>query len=95
MKAHSHVRMHGAKCVKHTNNNRNILQLSKHGKNPKFGTNQSPNECKNVIQAFCQTHSMHTLTLYNEQCMIMMKNAINTCPIATWGQHNQQKTKWD
>ena len=50
---------------------------------------------KNTIETFYQTPSMHTLYAYDEQCMNMLKSCVNTCYIATWGQHNQQETKWD
>ena len=82
---------HGEMYVKHTSNDQNMLKMSKHGKPQSLVLIGVQIDEKNTIQVFYQTYRVHTLYMYDEKCMNMLKSSLITCYFATWGQHNQQE----
>ena len=53
---------HGAKCVKHTYNDQNIINMHNHGNPQKLVLIEVQKSEKNTIKAFYQTLRVHTHT---------------------------------
>ena len=77
---------HGAKCVKHTTNDQNMLNMNKYVKTQNLiliGVQESEKKKKHTHthpkEAFYQKPNVHTLYIYDEQCMNMWKSGLNTC----------------
>ena len=70
---------HGEKCVKYTTNDQNMINMNNYG-NPKklvlIGVQKSE---KNTIEVFYQTLRVHTLHMYDKQCMNMWETCLNAC----------------
>ena len=85
----------GAKCIKHTTNDQNMINMNNYG-DPQKLVFISPKQWENVIWAFYQTLRVHTLHMYVKQCMNIWKTCINTCyfchmgPTSKENQHLKQ-----
>jgi len=69
---------HGAKCVKHTTNGQNMINMNNYGNPQKLVLIGVQESAKNTIKVFYQTPRVHSLHMYDEQCMnytCMMNNA--------------------
>ena len=60
---------HGAKCVNHTTNDQNIINMNNYGDLQKLVLIEVQKSEKNIIEAFYQTLRVHTLHMYVKQCM--------------------------
>ena len=70
---------HKEKCVKHTTNDQNMINMHNHGNPQKLVLIEIQKSEKNIIEAFYQTLRVHTLHMYVKQCMNIWKSFLNTC----------------
>ena len=84
---------HGGKCIKHTTNDQNMINMNNYGNPQNLVLIEVPKNEKKTTETFYQTSSMHALHICDEQCMNMWKSYLNTCYFATRDQHFHQQYK--
>ena len=67
---------HGAKCVRHSTNDQNMINMHNNGNPQKIGTHRSPKQQENANWTFYQTIRVHTLHIYVKQCMNIRKSIL-------------------
>ena len=82
---------HGAKCVKHTYNDQNIINMHNHGNPQKLVLIEVQKSEKNTIKAFYQTlKSAHT-HMYVKYCMNIWKSILKYILFLPQGANIQSK----
>jgi len=82
----------GSKSVKHTLSDQNMVNMFNHGKSQKLELIGVQNNSKIPLEHFIK-HLICNIILNMWAMHEHVKICLNTCKIATWGQHRHKQTK--
>ena len=73
------ISTHGAKCIKHTTNDQNMINMNNYDDPQNLILIGVQKQRENAIWALYQTLRVYILHMYDKQCKYIWKSCLNTC----------------